>query len=86
MVISYGVDIFSFAGQDNKLTTFDVEFAMNDISNIVWNPSSFANLAIPSQKKQLVLALAKTHLDETSDHTFDDFMREKGKGLIMLLQ
>lgn len=40
----------------------------------------------PSQKKQLVLALAKAHLGETSDHTFDDFVVGKGRGLIMLLQ
>jgi hypothetical protein len=59
---------------------------MDDISNIVWNPSSFANLAIPSQKKQLVLALAEAHLGETSDQTFDDFVIGKGRGLIMLLQ
>ncbi len=39
-----------------------------------------------SQKKQLVLALAKAHLGETSDHTFDDFVVGKGRGLIMLLQ
>lgn len=76
----------SLTGQDGKLTTSEVEFAIDDISNIVWNPSSFANLAIPSQKKQLVLALAKAHLSETSDHTFDDFVVGKGRGLIMLLQ
>ena len=68
------------------MTTSEVKFAMDDISNIVWNPSSFANLAIPSRKKQLVLALAKAHLGETSDHTFDDFVVEKRKGLTMLLQ
>jgi len=59
---------------------------VDDIFNIVWNPSSFANLAIPSQKKQLVLTLAKAHLGETFDHTFDDFVVGKGRGLIMLLQ
>ncbi len=71
---------------DNELTIFKVEFAVDDISNIVWNPSCFANLAIPSQKKNLVLALAKAHLGETSNHTFDDFVVGKGRGLIMLLQ
>ncbi len=73
-------------GQDNKLTTSEVEFEVDDISDIVWNPSSFANLAIPSQERQLVLALAKAHLGETFDHTFDDFVAGKGQGLIMLLQ
>ncbi|KAI4131516.1 MAG: hypothetical protein LQ341_006356 [Variospora aurantia] len=51
-----------------------LEFAVDDISNIVWNPSSFANLAIPSQKKQLILALAQAHLGKTSDHMFDNFV------------
>jgi len=37
-------------------------------------------------RKNLVLALAKAHLGETSDHTFDDFVVGKGRGLIMLLQ
>ena len=59
---------------------------MDDISNIVWNPSSSANLAIPSQEKHLVLALAKAHLGTTFDHTFDDLVVGNGWGLIMLLQ
>ncbi len=71
---------------DNELTIFKVEFAVNDIVNIVWNSSSFANLAILFQKNNLVLALAKAHLGETFDHTFDDFVMRKGRGLIMLLQ
>ncbi|KAL2058743.1 hypothetical protein ABVK25_000034 [Lepraria finkii] len=60
-------------------------FAVDDISPIVWNPSSFANLAILPQIKNLVLALAKAHLGETSDHAFDDFVVGKGRGLILLL-
>ena len=63
-----------------------MEFAVDDISPIVWNPSSFANLAIPLQTKNLVLTLAKAHLGETSDHAFDDFVVGKGRGLILLLQ
>ncbi|KAL9126352.1 MAG: hypothetical protein Q9217_004582 [Psora testacea] len=63
-----------------------LEFAVDDISPIVWNPSSFANLALPPQKKNLVLALAKAHLGETSDRAFDDFVVGKGRGLILLLQ
>lgn len=86
LVTNCGVSIYSLAEQDNKLTISEVEFAIDDISDIVWNPSSFANLAISSQKKQLVLALAKAHLGESSDHTFDDFVSGKGKGLILLLQ
>jgi hypothetical protein len=56
LVTNCGVSISSLAEQDNKLTVSEVEFAIDDISNIVWNPSSFANLAIPSPKKQLVVA------------------------------
>ena len=63
-----------------------MEFAVDDISDIVWNPSSFAYLALSPQKKDLVLALAEAHLGRTSDHTFDDFVIGKGQGLIILLQ
>ena len=59
---------------------------MDDISDIDWNPSSFANLALDPKKKDLVLALAEAHLGKTSDHSFDDFVIGKGQGLIILLQ
>jgi len=66
--------------------TCDVEFAVDDISDIVWNPSSFTHLAISPKKKKVILALAEAHTGRTSRNTFDDFIEGKGQGLIILLQ
>ena len=59
---------------------------MDDIKDIVWNPSSFDNLAIPAAKKKVISALAKAHISPASNGVFDDFVKGKGQGLITLLQ
>ena len=64
----------------------EVEFVVDDIRDIVWNPSSFDNLAIPAVKKKLITALAKTHMSRTAVDVIDDFVEGKGQGLIALLQ
>lgn len=64
----------------------EVEFVVDDIKYIVWNPSSFENLTIPTTKKKVITALAKAHLSRASDDTFDDIVEGKGQGLIALLQ
>ena len=63
-----------------------VEFVVDDIKDIVWNPSSFENLTIPATKKKIITALAEAHLSRASDDTFNDFVKGKGQGLIALLQ
>lgn len=65
---------------------FEVEFVVDDIKEIVWNPSSFENLTIPAAKKKVITALAKAHISRASDDMFDDFVEGKGQGLITLLQ
>ncbi|KAI9715641.1 MAG: hypothetical protein M1812_005793 [Candelaria pacifica] len=62
-----------------------LEFAVDDITDIVWNPSSFDNLAIPAAKKKVITALAKSHISPASDDVIDDFVQGKGQGLITLL-
>jgi hypothetical protein len=69
-----------------ELISCKVEFVVDDIQKIVWNPSSFDNLAIPAAKKKIIIALAKAHISRTSDDMFDDFVDGKGQGLIALLQ
>ena len=59
---------------------------VDDITDIVWNPSSFDNLAIPATKKKVITALAKAHISRASDDVIDDFVEGKGQGLITLLQ
>ena len=60
-----------------------MELAVDNISDIKWNPLSFQNLAIPKDRKKLVRALAASHAKRVQ---FDDFVPGKGRGLIMLLQ
>ena len=64
-----------------------VEFAVDDISEISWNDSLWNHLAINAEQKRLTLALAASHLQQTpnqQDHSFDDIVVGKGRGLIML--
>jgi len=63
-----------------------VEFVVDDIKTIVWNSSSFDNLAIPSTKKKVIIALAKAHISRALDDMIDDFVESKGQDLITLLQ
>ena len=69
-----------------KLTRCAAEFAVADIKGITWHPASFARLAIPSKQKEVIQALAEAHTSRGSDHTFDDFVVGKGRGLIVLMQ
>jgi hypothetical protein len=61
-----------------------VEFAVDDITEISWNHSIWNHLAIEAKRKNLTLALAASHLQQTLDHSFDDIVPGKGRGLIML--
>ena len=56
------------------------------MKDINWNPAAFAELAIPTKKKEVIQALAEAHTSQETDHTFDDFVVGKGLGLIILLQ
>ena len=69
-----------------RANVWEVEFVVDDIKDIVWNPSSFDNLSIPAAKKKVITALAKAHMSCASDDVIDDFVEGKGQGLIMLLQ
>ena len=61
-----------------------VEFAVDDITEISWNDSLWNHLAIEPKRKNLTLALAASHPQRTPDHSFDDIVTGKGRGLIML--
>ena len=63
-----------------------MEFAVDNISDIRWDPQSFERLAIPEKRKKLVKALAASHSTSATRTQFDDFVAGKGQGLIMLLQ
>jgi hypothetical protein len=61
-----------------------VEFAVDDITEISWNHSLWNHLAIEAKRKKLTLALTASHLQQTTDHSFDDIVIGKGRGLILL--
>ena len=48
-----------------------------------WQDDAFELLALEDEQKRLIHALVKRHCDE--QHTFDDIIPGKGKGLIGLL-
>ena len=69
-----------------RLINFNAaEFAVAHIEEIEWDPSSFECLVLPKKHKEILRALAESQKAETY-MPFDDFIREKERGLIVLLQ
>lgn len=60
-----------------------LELAIDDITEISWNDLLWNHLAIDTKRKNLTLALAASHLQQTPDHSFDDIVTGKGRGLIL---
>ena len=58
-------------------------FAVSRLSNVEWDDNIWDSLVLPATKKTLIRTLVKSHVNNNSG--FDDFVREKGKGLIGLL-
>lgn len=56
---------------------------VSDIAPIEWHPEIFEQLILPSNKKDLIEMLVREH-SSTNDN-FDDFVKNKGRGLIGLL-
>jgi hypothetical protein len=63
-----------------------VECAVADLRKATWNPESFDYLKIPQDTKRILLSLATTRLGLVPTVPFDDFIKEKGRGIIILLQ
>ncbi|KAH8807081.1 P-loop containing nucleoside triphosphate hydrolase protein, partial [Xylogone sp. PMI_703] len=61
-----------------------LEFSIDDITNIDWNPFLMDHLVIDDKHKRLIRALTNFHMSRASDHSFDDFTVGKGQGLIIL--
>lgn len=53
------------------------------VKNISWNEEAFASLVAPPEQKELILAFAQTQA--ANKGSFDDVIKGKGKGIIMLL-
>ena len=57
-------------------------FAVSRLSNVEWDDTIWDSLVLPATKKLLIRTLVRSHVNNNSG--FDDFVREKGKGLIGL--
>jgi hypothetical protein len=68
-----------------------VEFAVAGIEDIKWSSLPFNCLTIPDKQREAVLALAEARaLAEANAEllgvAFDNFVKGKGQGLVVLLQ
>ncbi|SMR61103.1 unnamed protein product [Zymoseptoria tritici ST99CH_1E4] len=59
------------------------DFFVDKLAPAGWLQNSFSQLVLPSAQKDLVQALVANHTQQT--HEFDDIVKGKGKGLIMVL-
>ncbi|XXG94856.1 hypothetical protein Hte_001115 [Hypoxylon texense] len=60
------------------------ELCVDDLQEVTWNDEAFEKLSLPNNDKETALAFIKGKLLE-NDSGFDDFVRGKGRGLIILL-
>ncbi|KAF2455229.1 P-loop containing nucleoside triphosphate hydrolase protein [Lineolata rhizophorae] len=77
--------VYGFSLKDKLWVKSAVGFAVANIRPISWNPGSFAHLAIPRDKKDMLRAVAEAYSGGDSGPAFDDFIQGKGRGLITLL-
>ncbi|GKT42861.1 ATPase family AAA domain-containing protein 3B [Colletotrichum spaethianum] len=65
-----------------------LDFFVDKISPIEWNTQCFEQLVLPDSQKELVQALVAEHTARTTDpnaSAFDDIVKGKGRGLILVL-
>jgi SpoVK/Ycf46/Vps4 family AAA+-type ATPase len=60
-----------------------LEFNVEKVQPIEWNEEAFANLVLPSDRKMLLQSLVEAHNAELCG--FDDFIKGKGRGLVVNL-
>ena len=60
-----------------------LRFWIDSVKEMVWNDTAFESLVLPSDQKELILAFAESQAKHGGD--FDDVVKGKGKGIIMLL-
>ena len=61
-------------------------FAVSQVDSISWNDTIMDSLVLDSERKDFIHALVRAHgQKEVGNEAFDDFVRDKGRGLIGLL-
>ncbi|KAG7047707.1 P-loop containing nucleoside triphosphate hydrolase protein [Colletotrichum scovillei] len=74
-------DVTSFA-RSFKLVR-DTKFTVDDVGEIEWNDTCASNLILPNGYKDLLLSLVEEQM--LAEDGFDDFIEQKGQGLVLLL-
>ncbi|KAK0199592.1 P-loop containing nucleoside triphosphate hydrolase protein [Desarmillaria ectypa] len=59
-----------------------LQFDVDRVFHIEWNKDAFANLVLPMDRKDLLQSLVEAHHHELR---FDDFIKDKGHGLVINL-
>lgn len=64
-----------------------LEFSVEHIRNIVFNPTAFDSLVLPEKQKTIVRALVESHTDKSGKKRpgIDDIIKGKGQGLVAVL-
>ncbi|KAF3760466.1 hypothetical protein M406DRAFT_47189 [Cryphonectria parasitica EP155] len=66
-----------------------LEFSIDNVSEITWNPQCFDQLVLDATTKKTVQALVYTHsqrgLNPAAEDGFDDIVKGKGQGLVCVL-
>ncbi|SPJ71725.1 related to TOB3 (member of AAA-ATPase family) [Fusarium torulosum] len=57
-------------------------FCVNDLAPVTWNDAAFENLVLPGPEKQLAREFVES---KALANNFDDFIQDKGRGIIILM-
>jgi hypothetical protein len=60
---------------------FAVSFDVELVQTFEWNDAVYDQLVLPPAQKKLIRALVQSHNNKTAN--FDDFVKGKGKGLVI---
>lgn len=61
-----------------------LEFFVDQLQDVAWNEKCFDQLVLPQSQKDLVQALVATHSTQGKEG-FDDLIKGKGRGLVLVL-
>lgn len=59
------------------------QFNIDELSDIVWNEDAFNHLVLPGNEKELAWTFVENKT--LSNNSFDDFVPDKGRGIIILM-
>ncbi|KAF5569394.1 Fidgetin 1 [Fusarium phyllophilum] len=65
-----------------SLTDDWAQFCVDDLAPVVWNDAAFNHLVLPGTEKQLAWEFVE---NKSIANTFDDFIQNKGRGIIILM-